>query len=119
MPEVDDDQFPTLRRLRAAFGPIEVVEVLSHDPVGKLPARAATAAAELSWAGRVPPRVRPVWTCPCPSDLSAEVGDQLASAEELGEAVQAPERPGLDGSKWNFQVRGDLCLGEATEVGQH
>jgi hypothetical protein len=32
MPEVDDDQFPTLRRLRAAFGPIEVVEVLSHDP---------------------------------------------------------------------------------------
>ena len=56
---------------------------------------------------------------PMPIRLVAEVGDQLASAEELGEAVQAPERPGLDGSKWNFQVRGDLCLGEATEVGQH
>jgi hypothetical protein len=32
VPEVDDDQLVALRRLRAAFGPIEVVEVLSHDP---------------------------------------------------------------------------------------
>ena len=32
MPEVDDDQLAALRRLRAAFGPIEVVEVISHDP---------------------------------------------------------------------------------------
>ena len=31
MPEVDDDQLAALRRLRAAFGPIEVVEVVSHD----------------------------------------------------------------------------------------
>jgi hypothetical protein len=30
--EVDDDQLAALRRLRAAFGPIEVVKVLSHDP---------------------------------------------------------------------------------------
>jgi hypothetical protein len=43
----------------------------------------------------------------------------LATAEELGEAAQAPERPGLDGSKRNAQVRGDLRLGEATEVCQH
>jgi hypothetical protein len=32
VPEVDDDQLAALRRLRAAFGPIEVVEVISHDP---------------------------------------------------------------------------------------
>ena len=30
--EVDDDQLAALRRLRAAFGPIEVVEVIRHDP---------------------------------------------------------------------------------------
>jgi hypothetical protein len=32
VPEIDDDQLAALRRLRAAFGPIEVVEVVSHDP---------------------------------------------------------------------------------------
>jgi hypothetical protein len=32
VPEVDDDQRAALRRLRAAFGPIEVVEVVSNDP---------------------------------------------------------------------------------------
>jgi hypothetical protein len=31
VPEVDDDQLAALRRLGAAFGPIEVVEVISHD----------------------------------------------------------------------------------------
>jgi hypothetical protein len=30
--EVDDDQLAALRRLRAAFGFVEVVEVISHDP---------------------------------------------------------------------------------------
>ena len=30
VPEVDDDQLAALRRLRAAFGPIEVVEVIRH-----------------------------------------------------------------------------------------
>jgi hypothetical protein len=30
--EVDDDQLGDLRRLRAAFGFVEVVEVVSHDP---------------------------------------------------------------------------------------
>jgi hypothetical protein len=33
VPEVDDDQLAALRRLRVAFGPIEVVEVISHDPI--------------------------------------------------------------------------------------
>jgi hypothetical protein len=33
VPEVDDDQFAALRRLRVAFGPIEVVEVVRHYPV--------------------------------------------------------------------------------------
>ena len=33
VPEVDYDQLATLRRLRAAFGPIEVVEVVRHDQV--------------------------------------------------------------------------------------
>jgi hypothetical protein len=32
VPEVDDYQLAALRRLRVAFGPIEVVEVISHDP---------------------------------------------------------------------------------------
>jgi hypothetical protein len=32
VPEVDDDQLAALRRLRAAFGFVEVVEVMSHDP---------------------------------------------------------------------------------------
>jgi hypothetical protein len=31
VPEVDDDQLATLRRLRAAFGPIAVVKVLSNN----------------------------------------------------------------------------------------
>jgi hypothetical protein len=31
VPEVDDDQLAALRRLRAAFGPIEVVEAISND----------------------------------------------------------------------------------------
>ena len=30
VPEVDDDQLAALRRLRAAFGFVEVVEVISH-----------------------------------------------------------------------------------------
>jgi hypothetical protein len=33
VPEVDDDQLVALRRLRAAFGPIEVVEVVRHDQI--------------------------------------------------------------------------------------
>jgi len=32
MSEVDDDQLAALRRLRAAFGFVEVVEIISHDP---------------------------------------------------------------------------------------
>jgi len=33
LPEVDDDQLAALRRLRAAFGPIVVIEVVRHDQV--------------------------------------------------------------------------------------
>jgi hypothetical protein len=33
VPKVDDDQLAALRRLRAAFGPIEVVEAVRHDQV--------------------------------------------------------------------------------------
>jgi hypothetical protein len=32
VPEVDDDQLAALRRLRVAFGFVEVIEVISHDP---------------------------------------------------------------------------------------
>ena len=32
MPEVDDDQLAALRRLRAGFGFVEVVEVIGHNP---------------------------------------------------------------------------------------
>jgi len=31
VPEVDPDQLAALRRLRAAFGPIEVLEVIDHS----------------------------------------------------------------------------------------
>ena len=31
VPEVDDDQLAALRRLRAAFGFVQIVEVISHD----------------------------------------------------------------------------------------
>jgi hypothetical protein len=38
VPEVDDDQLAALRRLRAVFGFVEVVEVIGHDsdddPIG-------------------------------------------------------------------------------------
>ena len=30
MPQVDPDQLAALRRLRAAFGPIEILEVIDH-----------------------------------------------------------------------------------------
>ena len=33
MPEVDDHQLAALRRLRAAFGFVEIIEVVRHDPV--------------------------------------------------------------------------------------
>jgi hypothetical protein len=32
VPEVDDDQLAALHRLRAAFGPIEVIKVISNQP---------------------------------------------------------------------------------------
>ena len=32
MPEVDDDQLAALRRLRAAFGFVQIIEVVRHDP---------------------------------------------------------------------------------------
>jgi CheY-like chemotaxis protein len=35
VPEVDDDQLAALRRLRAAFGPIEIVAVTSNDPTNE------------------------------------------------------------------------------------
>jgi hypothetical protein len=35
VPEVDDDQLAALRRLRAAFGPIEIIAVTSNDPTTK------------------------------------------------------------------------------------
>jgi hypothetical protein len=31
VPQVDPDQLAALRRLRAAFGPIEVLEVIDHS----------------------------------------------------------------------------------------
>jgi hypothetical protein len=35
VPEVDDDQLAALRRLRAAFGPIELIQVISTDPINE------------------------------------------------------------------------------------
>ena len=57
MPEVDDDQLAALRRLRAAFGFVEVVEVISHDPDDD-PAAApdeSIQGARMADPGRMPP----------------------------------------------------------------
>jgi hypothetical protein len=35
VPEVDDDQRAALRRLRAAFGAIEVIEVISNEAISE------------------------------------------------------------------------------------
>jgi hypothetical protein len=35
VPEVDDAQLAALRRLRAAFGPIEIIKVTSNDPTNE------------------------------------------------------------------------------------
>jgi hypothetical protein len=35
VPEVDDDQLAALRRLRAAFGPIRIIKVISNDPTNE------------------------------------------------------------------------------------
>jgi hypothetical protein len=35
VPEVDDDQLAALRRLRAAVGPIELIEVISNVPTNE------------------------------------------------------------------------------------
>ena len=52
MPEVDDDQLAALRRLRVAFGPIEVVEVVSHDPAA---ANESMQGAKMADPGRMTP----------------------------------------------------------------
>jgi hypothetical protein len=49
--EVDDDQLAALRRLRVAFGPIEVVQVLSHHPAAIQVERLDDAAGEGSEPG--------------------------------------------------------------------
>jgi hypothetical protein len=35
VPEVDDDQRAALRRLRAAFGAIQIIKVISNDPTNE------------------------------------------------------------------------------------
>jgi hypothetical protein len=35
VPDVDDDQLAALRRLRAAFGAIQIIEVISNDPLNE------------------------------------------------------------------------------------
>jgi hypothetical protein len=35
VPEVDDDQLAALSRLRAAFGAIQIIEVISNDPLNE------------------------------------------------------------------------------------
>jgi hypothetical protein len=60
MAEVDDDQLAALRRLRAAFGFVEVVEVISHDPEDDLAAApdASIEGARMADPGRMPPEER-------------------------------------------------------------
>jgi hypothetical protein len=53
VPQVDPDQLAARRRLRAAFGPIEVLEVIDHQPGRNLhPTRGARRTAPLGPADR-------------------------------------------------------------------
>jgi hypothetical protein len=54
--EVDDDQLAALRRLRAAFGFVEVVEVVSHDPAAA--PDTSTHGASMADPRRMPPEER-------------------------------------------------------------
>jgi hypothetical protein len=56
VPEVDDDQLAALRRLRVVFGPIEVVEVVSHDPAAA--PDESMQGAKMAHPGRMPPEER-------------------------------------------------------------
>jgi hypothetical protein len=56
VPEVDDDQLAALRRLRAAFGFVEVVEVASHDPAAA--PDELTEGARMADPGRMTPEER-------------------------------------------------------------
>jgi hypothetical protein len=60
MAEVDDDQLAALRRLRAAFGFVEVVELISHDPEDDLAAAPdeSIEGARMADPGRMPPEGR-------------------------------------------------------------
>ena len=56
MAELDDDQLAVLRRLRAAFGFVEVVEVIGHDPAA--PPDEAMQGVRMADPGRMPPEER-------------------------------------------------------------
>jgi hypothetical protein len=56
VPEVDDDQLAALRRPRAAFGFVEVVEVISHDPAAA--PDESTERARMAGPGRMTPEER-------------------------------------------------------------
>ena len=51
--EVDDDQLAALRRLRAAFGFVEVIDVIGHDPAAA--ADEPMQEARVADPGRMPP----------------------------------------------------------------
>ena len=60
MPEVDDDQLAALRRLRAAFGFFEVIEVISHnqDDDSAAAPDESIQGARMADPGRMPPEER-------------------------------------------------------------
>jgi hypothetical protein len=51
--EVDDDQLAALRRLRAAFGFVEIIDVIGHDPAAA--PDEPTQGARMADPGRMPP----------------------------------------------------------------
>jgi hypothetical protein len=56
VPEVDDDQLAALRRLRVAFGFVEVIEVVGHDPAAA--PDESTQGARMADPGRMTPEER-------------------------------------------------------------
>jgi hypothetical protein len=72
--EVDDDQLAALRRLRIAFGFVEVVEVVSHDPAAA--ADESIQGARMAEPGRMTPEEQASPRAPHPGAERSELANR-------------------------------------------
>jgi len=126
VPEVDDDQLAALRRLRAAFGFVEVVEAVSHDPEDDLAAapHESIEGARMADPGRMSPEeqeqahalltraLSDVDIHPLPvAGLAAVVVDKLGFVTEPDRAPIAGEHA-VGTAKWFERLVATLVLSE-------